>query len=96
MKKHLVIYSRRVWKNFFRIPLEIREAVFKWVEEVERFGLAAVRKNGGKGLHDEPLKGNLKALRSIRLNRSWRLYYYEKENEETIIVRIERIDKHEY
>lgn len=96
MKKHLVIYSRRVWKNFYRIPFEIKESVLKWAEAVERFGLSEVRKKGGKGLHDEPLTGNLKNFRSIRLSKSWRLYYYEKENEETIFVRVERIDKHEY
>lgn len=79
-----------------QISANILESAFVWVDNVERFGLEKVREDGGKGLHDEPVKGDPNARRSIRLNKAWRLYYTVNENDEVIIVTIERIDKHKY
>lgn len=64
-----------------------------WVEDIEERGLEEARKS--PGYHDEPLRGKLKGLRSIRLSKAYRAYY--RIDEGTIqFVRVERIDKHEY
>ena len=47
------------------------------------------------GYHDEPLIGELKGLRSIRLSRSYRAYYRIVAGA-AVMVNVERIDKHEY
>ena len=64
-----------------------------WVEDVEERGLAEVRKISG--YHDEPLRGELKGLRSIRRSRGYRAYYriFDRQIK---FVNVERIDKHEY
>ena len=46
-----------------------------------------------KRFNDEALKGKLKGLRSIRLNKQWRVIF--EETSQTIIT-IERITPHEY
>jgi len=95
MAKVKVVISRVAQKQIVKIPFELIEVIQKWILTVETIGIENTRKQGGKGLHDEPLKGELKGLRSIRLNRSWRLYYKEIEGIPKI-VSIERIDKHKY
>ena len=47
------------------------------------------------GYHDEPLKGRLKGLRSIRLSKGYRAYY-RLVNDAPEFVHVERIDKHVY
>lgn len=69
--------SKLAVKQIQKAPLIIKEAILKWVDSVERFGLRETRRLGAKGLHDEPLSGKLEGVRSIRLSRSWRLYYVE-------------------
>jgi proteic killer suppression protein len=71
------------------------DVIQKWVYSLETIGLEETRKSGGKGLHDEPLKGEMVGMRSIRLNRSWRLYY-RLINGVPKIVTIERVDKHKH
>lgn len=95
MDKVNITISKMAQKQLSKAPVEIIEAVQKWVYSIEEIGIEETRKIGGKGLHDEPLKGELKSFRSIRLNRAWRLYY-SIINGEPRIVNIERIDKHEY
>lgn len=95
METIIVVMTKLAQKQITRLPIELLEVVQKWILTVEEIGLENTRKHGGKGLHDEPLKGQLKGLRSIRLNRSWRLYYKEI-NGATKIVSIERVDKHLY
>jgi proteic killer suppression protein len=95
MKMTTVIISKMAKKQMRKISNEILESAFEWILIVEEIGIESARKRGGNGLHDEPLKGELKGLRSIRLNRAWRLYYKEVDGIPKIIS-IERIDKHEY
>jgi len=57
-------------------------------------GLEEVRKLSG--YHDEPLKGERKGQRSVRLNRAYRVIYSEDKNGEIHIVNILEISKHEY
>jgi proteic killer suppression protein len=76
-----------------QIPDFILVKLQDWVEDVENRGLEIVRRI--PGYHDEPLKGKLAGVRSIRLGKGWRAYYQVKESER-IVVWVERIDKHEY
>src|ERR1700674_871491 len=57
----------------FKVAIHIVVSFQNWVEEVEERGLEEVRKI--PGYHDEPLRGELKGLRSIRLSRGYRAYY---------------------
>ncbi len=95
MEKVKVVIAKIAQKQIVKIPQELIEVIQKWILTVETIGIENTRKQGGKGLHDEPLKGELKGLRSIRLNRAWRLYYKEIVGIPKIIS-IERVDKHEY
>jgi len=95
MEKVKVVIAKIAQKQIVKIPQELIEVIQKWILTVETIGIENTRKQGGKGLHDEPLKGELKGLRSIRLNRAWRLYYKEIDGIPKIIS-IERVDKHEY
>lgn len=95
MERVKVVIAKAAQRKIVKVPHEIVEVVQRWILIVETIGIENTRKQGGKGLHDEPLRGELKGLRSIRLNRSWRLYYKEIDGIPKIIS-IERIDKHEY
>lgn len=45
---------------------------------------------------DEPLKGNQKGQRSVRLNRAYRVIYGETESGNIILVGVLDVSKHEY
>lgn len=80
-------------KQLRKPPPHIVISFQNWVEDVEERGLTAVRKT--PGYHDEPLRGKLRELRSIRLSRTYRAYYRVVDGS-IYFVRVERIDKHEY
>ena len=82
-----------VKKQLKKLPIHIVICFQNWSEDVEERGLMEVRKIAG--YHDEPLRGELKDYRSIRLSRSYRAYY-RIINNSVKFVRVERIDKHEY
>lgn len=44
--------SKLAVKQIQKAPLLIKEAILKWVDSVERFGLRETRRFGGKGLHE--------------------------------------------
>ncbi|HPI41631.1 MAG TPA: type II toxin-antitoxin system mRNA interferase toxin, RelE/StbE family [Pseudobdellovibrionaceae bacterium] len=85
--------SSLVKKQLKKLPVHIVVSFQNWVEEVEARGLEEVRKT--PGYHDEPLKGELKGFRSIRLSRGYRAYY-QVVGSAVKFVNVERIDKHEY
>ena len=95
MEKVKIVITKVAQKQIMKMPQDLIEVIQKWILTVETIGIENTRKQGGKGLHDEPLKGELKGLRSIRLNRAWRLYYKEIKGIPKILS-IERVDKHEY
>ncbi len=80
-------------KQLKKLPLHIVISFQNWVEDIEERGLEEVRKISG--YHDEPLRGELRGLRSIRISRAYRAYYRVVENS-ICFVRVERVDKHEY
>jgi proteic killer suppression protein len=61
-----------------------------------------VRKNGLqytqtlKGFHDEPLKGNKKERRSIRLSKQWRAEYTINQDGNIEFVLVEEVHPHDY
>lgn len=93
-KRHLVEFTKFAGKQIEKLPRSIKEAVFLWRDAVERIGLPDVRR--AKGYHDEPLKGQRKGERSIRLSRSYRLIYREDNQTDVVIVGVQEVNKHEY
>lgn len=88
-------FTKRSYKELLKAPQTVREAIEDWLISVRIIGVEQTRLQGGKGLHDEPLKGSRKGQRSIRLNRSWRLIY-EINQGELRILKILAITKHDY
>jgi proteic killer suppression protein len=89
----IVEVSVVVSKYFHKIPLPIKRKLFTWVAAVEERGLNEVRKI--PGYHDEPLKGNRKGERSIRLNKQWRAIY-RVIHKKIEFVLIEEVTPHDY
>lgn len=89
-----VLISKFAEKQVKKLPKPISEALFIWVESVELTGIADIRKL--KGYHDEPLRGDRKGQRSVRLNRSYRVIYTENENKELVLITVIEVNKHEY
>lgn len=89
-----VIWSKKVAKQLDRIPQHLRNKFVAWVMVVERVGLAEARQL--TGYHDEPLKGQRKDQRSIRLNRAYRAVYMEIKGAQPNIVEVLEVSKHEY
>lgn len=90
---NIVELSSLVKKQLKKLPIHIVVSFQNWVEDVEERGLEEVRKI--PGYHDEPLRGELKGLRSIRLSRGYRAYYRIVDGQ-VKFINVERIDKHEY
>ncbi len=75
------------------VPVHVVKKLLEWVLLVEREGLAETRKM--PGYHDEPLKGQRKGQRSIRLTRQWRAIYIVQVGEPKI-VSVEEVMPHDY
>lgn len=90
---NVIELSSLVKKQLKKLPVHVVVSFQNWVEDVEERGLEEVRKISG--YHDEPLRGELKGLRSIRLSRGYRAYYRIVDGQ-VKLVNVERIDKHEY
>ncbi len=84
----------KVDKDLKTIPSYIRDKLISWAIAVEMEGIQEVRKR--PGYHDEPLKGNRRGQRSIRLSRSYRAIYVENLKGELNLISIEEVNKHEY
>lgn len=88
----IVTVTRFAEKQLTKVPSYIKEALRYWAETVERLGILEVRKL--KGYHDEPLKGDRKGQRSIRLNKAYRAIYIESDG--GIEICVIEVNKHEY
>jgi proteic killer suppression protein len=93
-KIYRVEYSKFAAKQIERLPSVIKENVFLWKDVVERIGLLEARKN--KSYHDEPLQGQRLGQRSIRLNKSYRLFYNLSEHSMVVVVGVIEVNKHGY
>lgn len=89
----MVVLSRQAQKDLTTVPQHVAMKLQDWVEDVEDRGVEEVRKI--PGYHDEPLKGALKGLRSIRLSKGHRAYYKLVKGS-VEFVRVEGVDKHVY
>ena len=86
--------SRKVLKQIKKLPRHIVENLAAWTDDVETRGIELVRKI--LGYHDEPLHGDRKGQRSIRLSRAYRAIYVVKSNEQIEFISVEEVSKHEY
>ena len=87
-----VARTRQFEKDLDAVPGNIRVKTVVWINFVENLGLREVRKR--PGYHDEPLHGERKGQRSVRLNRAWRLIYREVEGHIQILLL--EVMKHDY
>lgn len=91
---NIVHLSARSKKDIAKLPTFIVNKLLAWVDDVEARGLEEVRKISG--FHDEPLKGDRKGQRSIRLNKAYRAIYIIKNDGTIEFVEIKEVNKHEY
>lgn len=87
-----VVVTKFAEKQLKKLPTPIKETLRYWAESVERFGIREVRKLSG--YHDEPLKGDRKGQRSVRLNRAYRAIYME--TIDGIEITVIEVNKHDY
>jgi len=81
-------------KDLVRVPKHVVTKLLAWVEAVENEGLEEVRKV--PGFHDEPLKGDRRGQRSIRLSRAYRAIYVLRQDGTVEFVSVEEVNKHDY
>lgn len=84
--------SKAFEKQLSRVPDFIRKKVIFWVFLVETNGLAEVMKS--PGFHDEPLKGERKGQRSVRMNKAYRLIYHVIQDR--VHIQLLEVHKHDY
>jgi proteic killer suppression protein len=89
-----ILLTRFAVKQLKKLPKNILAAYYTWVKTIELEGVRNTRKLSG--YHDEPLKGDRKGQRSVRLNKSYRIIYEETNTGSIIIIVVQEINKHEY
>ncbi|MBC7754270.1 MAG: hypothetical protein H7Z71_08540 [Moraxellaceae bacterium] len=89
-----VVISAKAKKEITKLPSFIVTKLLAWVDDVEFRGLEMVRKI--PGYHDEPLKGDRKGQRSIRLNKAYRAIYIIKNDGTIEFVEVIGVNKHAY
>jgi proteic killer suppression protein len=86
--------SEKAQKDLQKLPEHIVENLLFWTKLVRDSGLYETRKISS--YHDEPLKGKWQGYRSIRLSKAYRAFYTLQVNGSVQLVRVERVNKHEY
>jgi proteic killer suppression protein len=84
----------KVKKDLKRLPDHILRKLQKWAEQVEMLGIWEIRKV--PGYHDEPLTGDRKGQRSIRLSKSYRAIYMDERDGNIELILIIEVNKHKY
>lgn len=84
--------SKAFEKQLNKVPDFIQKKVLFWVFLVESTGLSEVMKS--PGFHDEPLKGERKGQRSVRMNKAYRLIY--RMIQDRIHIELLEVHKHDY
>lgn len=72
----------------------MKDKLFAWVRSVVSIGLEEVRKI--PGFHDEPLKGDRKGQRSVRLTLAYRAIYVISGDGAVEFVSVKEVNKHTY
>ena len=94
MNIYKVVLNKNAKNDLKKIPTYIVIKLFEWIEAVSHDGLFDVRKISG--FHDEPLKGNRKGQRSIRLSKAYRAIYEMGKSDQMEIVEVIEVHKHDY
>jgi toxin HigB-1 len=94
MFKTKVFITKNAEKDLIKLPIQVVIKLKRWTSQVTLMGLRETRKI--KGYHDEPLQGDRKGQRSIRLNKAYRAFYIVKEDGQIEIAEIFEINKHKY
>lgn len=89
-----VLLRKGVTKQLDKLPEHIARKFYAWVTAIELAGLSEVRKRAG--FHDEPLKGDRKGQRSVRLNAAYRAIYVESKDGNIELIEVIEVNKHEY
>lgn len=87
-----VEFTKKAQKQLLKAPAHCQVKALDWINQVESDGIIAVRMI--LGFHDEPLHGKKRGIRSVRLNKTWRMEYVEKK--EDILIVIVEIHPHKY
>jgi proteic killer suppression protein len=85
--------TRQAVKGLEKAPQAIRSKFNSWANAVQLKGLVAVQQVSG--YHDEPLQGQRKGQRSVRLNKQWRAIYTVTEQDQ-ILVTVLEVNAHDY
>ena len=93
-KKCRVEVTKFAEKQLRRVPNEIFESFIYWKDLIHQGGLRKMRII--RSFHDEPLKGSRQGQRSSKLNQSYRVVYFEKDETEVIVICVIEVNKHEY
>lgn len=86
--------SKPALKSLRRAPEYIQQKFRAWLVTVSKIGLEETKKS--PGWHDEPLKGDRRGQRSIRLNKQWRAIYIIKDQNQIEFVEIIEVTPHDY
>lgn len=89
-----VVLRKKVEDDLKKLPKHIVAKLTAWVSAIAHAGLSEVRKI--PGYHDEPLKGNRKGQRSIRLSKSYRAIYLIDKLGQIEFIEIIEVNKHDY
>jgi len=89
-----ITWGKSVERQLDRVPEVIVRKFRIWVVLVEESGIREVRKV--KGFHDEPLKGDRRGQRSVRLNKAYRAIYVEHVTGVIELIEVLEVNKHEY
>lgn len=89
---YTIYENKNLLKVIKKIPKEIQKRYEVWKRIIELEGIEGLRNI--KGFHDESLKGDLKGLRSSRLNIQWRVIYEIEKTE--LKVYVVEINPHKY
>lgn len=89
-----VVLKKKLEDDLRKLPKHIVMKLMSWIDAVGHDGLMEVRKISG--YHDEPLQGDRKGQRSIRLSKAYRAIYVINKAGQTEIVEIIEVHKHDY
>ena len=89
-----VVFTEKLQKELRAVPIVILKKLRAWVDDVETNGLENARRR--PGYHDEPLQGDRRGERSVRLNRSWRAIYVIGAAGDVECVEVHEVNKHDY
>ena len=67
-----------------------------WITKFAEKQLRKLPQHIAAAYHDEPLKGDRKGQRSVRLNKGYRVIYEETESGNLVLIAVQEVNKHEY